>query len=38
MKKHLLDELNNHDSAVKRLAIMLIGTNYDVFAADMYYH
>ena len=38
MKKHLLDELNNHYNAAKRLDIMLIGTNYDIFAADMYYH
>ena len=38
MKKHFLDELNNHYNAAKRLDIMLIGTNYDIFAADMYYH
>ena len=38
MKKHLLDELNNHYNAAKRLDIMLIGINYDIFAADMYYH
>ena len=38
MKKQLLDELNNHYNAAKRLDIMLIGTNYDIFAADMYYH
>ena len=37
-KKHLLDELNNHYNAAKRLDIILIGTNYDVFAADVYYH
>ena len=30
MKKHLLDELNNHHNAAKRLNIMLIGTNYNV--------
>ena len=38
MKKHLLDELNNHYNAAKILDIMLIGTNYDIFAAGMYYH
>ena len=39
MKKHVLDELNNHYNATKRPDIfMLIGINYDVFAADMYYH
>ena len=38
MKKHLLDKLNNRYNAAKRLDIMLIGTNYDVFAADVYYH
>ena len=39
MKKHLLDELNNHYNAAKRLdIIMLIGINYDVFAADVYHH
>ena len=38
MKKRLLDGLSNHYNAAKRLDIMLIGTNYDVFAADMYYH
>ena len=40
MKKYLLDELNNHYNAAKRLGIiMLIGINYDaLFAADVYYH
>ena len=38
MEKHLLDKLNNHHNVPKRLDIMLIGTNYDVFSADVYYH
>ena len=38
MKKHLLDELNSHYNAAKRLDVMLIGTKYEVFAADVYYH
>ena len=38
MKKHLLNDLNNHYNAAKRLDIKLIGTNYDVFAVDVYYH
>ena len=38
VKKHLLYELNNHYNATKRLDIMLIDTNYGVFAADVYYH
>ena len=38
MKKHLLDELNNHYNPAIRLDIMLIVTNYDLFAADVYYH
>ena len=38
MKKHLLDVVNNHYNAAKRLDIMPIGTNYQVFAADVYYH
>ena len=39
MKKYLLDELNNHYNAAKRLdIIMLIGINYDVFAADVCHH
>ena len=37
MRKHLLVELNNQYNAAKRLDIMLIDTNYDVFAA-VYYH
>ena len=37
VKKHLLDELNNHCSAAKRLDIMLTGTNYDLFPA-VFYH
>ena len=32
-----MDELNNNYNAAKRLDIMLIVTNYDVFAADVYY-
>ena len=35
-EKRLLDGLSNHYNAAKGLDIMLIGTNYDVFAADMY--
>ena len=38
MKKHLLDELNSYYNAAKRLDVMLIGTKYEVFAADVYYH
>ena len=38
MKKHLLHGSNNHYNAAKRLDIMLTGTNYDVFAIDVYYH
>ena len=38
MKKHLLDKLNNHYYAAKRLDVMLLGTKYDVFAADVCYH
>ena len=39
MKKRLLDKLNNYYNAAKRVdIIMLIGINYDVFAADVYYH
>ena len=37
MKKHLLDELNSHYNGAKRLDVMLIGTKYEVFAADVYY-
>ena len=38
IKKYLLDELKNCYNPAKRLDIMLIDTNYDVFAADVYYH
>ena len=39
MRKHVLDELNNHYNAAKRLdIIILIDIIYDVFAGDVYYH